>query len=44
MFLVIGFCAMLLFYLVAITTLVILTYRQGPQDCIMEDITKLAHK
>jgi len=38
MFLVIGFCAMLLFYLVAITTLVILTYRQGPQDCIMEDI------
>ncbi|WP_268895658.1 hypothetical protein [Gottfriedia acidiceleris] len=44
MFLVIGFCAMLLFYLVAITTLVILTCKQGPQDCIMEDITKLAHK
>lgn len=44
MFLVIGFCAMFLFYLVAITTLVILTSKQGPQDCIMEDITKLAHK
>ena len=43
-FLMIGFCAMLLFYLVAITTLVILTYRQGPQDCIMGDIIKLAHK
>ncbi|WP_255294829.1 hypothetical protein [Bacillus sp. AFS041924] len=44
MFLVIGLYSMLLFYLVAIVALLVLTCKQGPQDCIMEDITKLARQ
>ncbi|MFB7142643.1 hypothetical protein ACFCYN_23835 [Gottfriedia sp. NPDC056225] len=44
MFLVIGFCTMLLFYLVAITVLFVLTCKQGPQDCFIEDVSKLAQQ
>ncbi|WP_268876006.1 hypothetical protein [Gottfriedia luciferensis] len=40
MFLVIGFCTMLLFYLVGITTLFILTLNQGMQDRKLE-VTKI---
>jgi len=44
MFLIIGFCTMLLFYLVAITTLVVITFKQGLQDRKIVDVTNMVHE
>lgn len=42
MFLIIGFCTMLLLYLFAIITLLVVTFKQGPQDIKLNHVEKVA--
>lgn len=41
MFLIIGFCSMLSLYLIAITTLMVLTIKQGLQDKKVVDVSTM---
>ncbi len=42
MFLIIGFCTMLLLYLIAIITLLVVTFKQGPQDINLKHVKGIA--
>ena len=42
MFLIIGFCTMLLLYLIAIITLLVVTFKQGPQDINLKHVNGIA--
>ncbi|MET3195119.1 hypothetical protein [Bacillus sp. OAE603] len=42
MFLIIGFCTMLLLYLIAIITLLVVTFKQGPQEINLKHIKEIA--
>jgi len=42
MFLIIGFCTMLLLYVFAILTLLVVTLKQGPQDIKLKHVERIA--
>lgn len=43
MFLIIGFCTMLLLYLIAIITLLVVTFKQSPQEINLKHVKRITH-